>query len=99
MSVVLRGYGLGDIDSGSSVVAFGLVRDLDAGETIETAIADASIAQLFVIDFDGRRKMTAAEYRKYRKLTAMMRMGQIQFQEKRNGIEYFIKPTRFRKAA
>lgn len=64
MSIVLHGFGLGEVDSGSSLVTYGLARDLDQGETIEQAVASTGIENLFVVDFSaGQRKPTAAEFR------------------------------------
>lgn len=85
MSVVLRGFGFSIIDSGSTIVAWGLNRDIADDEPIESAVANAGIDQLFVIDYGyGKRKMTKAEYRKYQQLVAMMRSGQVSFYEKKS---------------
>ena len=76
MSIVLHGFGLGEIDSGSSLVTYGLARDLDQGETIEQAVASTGIENLFVVDFSaGQRKPTAAEFRRFKRLVAAMQMG------------------------
>lgn len=104
MSIVLHGYGLG-IDSGSSLVAFGLARDLSEGETIESAIASADISQLFVIDFGtGHRKATAAEIRRFKRISALVSTSGLQFSErksKRKGqIEFDVSiATTLKKAA
>lgn len=99
MSVILRGLGL-DVDSTSSIVAFGLTVNPKTPEEAMDAIQKAGIENLFVIDFDGRRPLTKPEYRRYRRLVAMMRMGSVQFKQKRGGFEIFIErlPS-FRKAA
>jgi hypothetical protein len=104
VSIVLHGFGLPEIDSSSSLVAFGLARDLEPGETIEQAVAFASIENLFVIDFGaGQRKPTGAEYRRFKRMVKMMQTGQMHFREKpgkRGGIEYWADRTPImRKAA
>lgn len=104
MSIVLHGLGVGEIDSGSSIVAFGLARDLDQGETVEQAVASTGIENLFVIDFSaGQRKATKAEFRRFKRLVAAMQTGSIQFREKpgkRGGIEYWaVRDPLLRKAA
>lgn len=83
MSIVLMGLGLG-IDSGSTVVAFGIARDLEEGETIESAIQNTGIENLFVIDFGlGRRKPTAAEFRRFKRISTLVGTRGLQFSEKR----------------
>lgn len=107
MSVVLHGFGLGQIETQSSIVAFGLARDLDEGESIIDAIANAGIDQLFVIDYGHNigRTPTTAEYRRYKRLVKMVQMGNVHFEEKtqkgKKGISYYAvrKPKMRRKAA
>ena len=104
MSIVLHGFGLGEIDSGSSLVTYGLARDLDEGETIEQAVASAGIENLFVVDFGaGQRKPTAAEFRRFKRMVAAMQMGSLQFRErkgKKGGIEYWaVREPMIKKAA
>jgi hypothetical protein len=72
MSVILRGLGL-DVDSMSSIVAYGLTRDLVGDVPIVDDIDGATIDQLFVIDFGGARPMTAAEWRRWRALMDRIR--------------------------
>lgn len=87
MAIVLRGLGLG-IDSGSTIVAFGIARDLDEGETVEDAVRNASIENVFVIDFGmGRRKPTKAEFRRFKRISALISTRGLQFTERksRNG--------------
>jgi hypothetical protein len=93
MSIVLHGLGVGEIDSGSSIVAFGLARDLDEGETVEQAVASTGIENLFVVDFGGgQRQANAAEFRRFKRMVAAMQLGSLQFRErkgKKGGIEYW----------
>jgi len=103
LSIVLRGFGLG-VDTGSSVVAFGLARDLEEGETVESAVVNADVSQLFVIDFGmGRRKPTAAEIRRFKRIAAMVSMRGLQFTErkgKKGRVEFDVMPAKIlRKAA
>lgn len=102
--IVLHGFGVSDIDSGSTVVAWGLARDLDQGETIEQAITSTGIDNLFVIDFGyGQRKPTQAEYRRFKRIVAAMQTGSLQFKErpgKRGGVEYWaVRDPLLKKAA
>lgn len=102
--IVLHGFGLSEIDSGSSIVAWGLARDLDQGEILDQAVLNAGIEQLFVIDFcDGRRKPTKAEYRRYQRMVKALQLGSLQFKErkgKRGGIEYWaVRDPLLKKAA
>lgn len=84
MSIVLYGLGL-EVDSGSSLVTFGLSNDLGEGQTIEQAIASAGIENLFVIDFGmGRRKPTAAEFRKFQRIAALVSTNGLQFTERKS---------------
>lgn len=84
MSIVLHGLGIGEIDSGSSIVAYGLARDLNEGETVEQAIASADVSQLFVIDFGmGRRKPTAAEVRRFKRIASLVSTRGLQFGERK----------------
>ncbi len=104
MSIVLHGFGLGEIDSGSSLVTYGLARDLDQGETIEQAVASTGIENLFVVDFSaGQRKPTAAEFRRFKRLVAATQLGGLQFRErkgKKGGIEYWaVREPMIKKAA
>lgn len=104
MSIILHGFGLGEIDSGSTLVTYGLSRDLDEGETVEHAVASAGIENLFVVDFSaGQRKPTAAEFRRFKRLVAAMQMGGLQFRErkgKKGGIEYWaVREPMIKKAA
>lgn len=104
MSIVLHGLGGGEIDSGSSLVTFGLNRDLNEGETVEQAVSSAGIENIFVVDFSaGNRKPTAAEFRRFRRLVSAMQMGGLQFRErkgKKGGIEYWaVRDSNLRKAA
>lgn len=105
MSVVLHGFGLGDIDSGSTIVAFGLVRDLQAGEDTAQVITNAGIDQLFVIDYGHQftRPLTEAEYRRFQRLIKMMMSGPVQFRDKvvngKPGLEIWREPIIMRKAA
>jgi uncharacterized cupin superfamily protein len=85
MTIVIRGMGLGEVDTGSTIVAFGIARDLEAGESINDALINAGIDQLFVIDFTDRRKMKPHEYKKYKRLADVMRMGLVTFTEERGG--------------
>ena len=92
------------IDSGSSIVAWGLARDLQEGETVQQAAAEAGIDQLFVIDFGmGRRKPTSAEYRRFKRMVKAMQLGSLQFKErpgKRGGVEYWaVRDPSLKKAA
>lgn len=95
MSVVLHGLGMETIDTGSSVVAFGLAIDLTGDQTVAEAAASTGIENLFVIDFDGRRRASKGEYRRFKRLVRMMQTGQLHFKErKRKGargsdIEYW----------
>lgn len=104
MSIVLRGLGIG-IDTGSTIVAFGLARDLEAGETVETAVLNAGVENLFVIDFGmGRRKPTAAEIRRFKRIAAMVGTRGLQFTEKKSRrkgvVEFDVSPAPIlRKAA
>jgi hypothetical protein len=84
MSIVLWGMGAGEIDSETSVVTFGLNRDLEPGQTIEQAAVGASIENLFVIDYgQGRRRATAAEYRRYKRMLKMVMLGNIRWEQKK----------------
>lgn len=104
MSIVLRGLGIG-IDTGSTIVAFGLARDLGEGETVETAVVNADVSQLFVIDFGiGHRKPTAAEIRRVKRIAAMVGTRGLQFTErkgkKKGRVEFDVAPAPIlRKAA
>lgn len=83
--IVLRGLGI-DIDTNSSIVAFGLARDLVAGETVEQAVVNADVSQWFVLDFGmGRRKPTAAEIRRIKRLSALLAVGNLTFSETPSG--------------
>jgi hypothetical protein len=91
MSVILEGLGL-DVDSQSSIVAWGLTRDLEAGESIEQAIIGSSIENLFVIDFGGRRRMTASEFRRFKRRVKQVETTGLHFKEskrRRNGISFY----------
>lgn len=83
MSIVLHGLGLGDVDSGSTIVAFGLVRDLEAGEDIAEVVQSAGIENLFVIDYGHQfpRPLTEAEYRRFQALIRMIMSGPVSFEE------------------
>jgi len=104
MSVVLHGFGLGDVDSGSTIVAFGIVRDLNPNEDFSSVVRDASIEQLFVIDYGHQfqRPLTEAEYRRFQRLIKMMMSGPVQFRDKvvngKPGLEIWREPI-MRKAA
>jgi len=103
MSIVLRGLGIG-IDTGSTIVAFGLARDLDSGETVESAVQNAGIENLFVIDFGmGRRKPTAAEFRRFKRIAAMVGSRGLQFTEKKSRrkgvVEFDVHPAPILKRA
>ena len=103
MSIVLHGMGL-EIDSGSSLVTFGLSSDLEDGQTIDQAIVGAGIENLFVVDFGaGNRKPTAAEFRRFKRMVSAMQLGSLQFKErkgKKGGIEYWaVRDPLFKKAA
>ena len=77
----MRGLGL-DVDSETSVVAFGLAVDITAGQTVTQVFDAASIEQWFVIDYGcGQRKPTARECRKIKKIIRMMKMGNLRFKE------------------
>ena len=84
MSIILHGLGLGDVNSGSTIVAFGLVQDLEEGADVASVIANAGIEQLFVIDYGHTftRKLTPAEYRRYQMLVKMLLSGPCHFDEK-----------------
>lgn len=83
MSIVLHGLGV-EIDTGSSIVSFGLASNLEEGQTIEQAATSASIENLFVIDFGlGRRKATAAEHRRFKRALKMMLLGGVMWQQKK----------------
>jgi hypothetical protein len=83
VSIVLHGLGV-ELDSGSSVVAFGLATNLEEGQTIEQAAVGASIENLFVIDYgQGRRRATAAEYRRYKRMLKMVMLGNIRWEQKK----------------
>ena len=83
MSIVLRGFGIG-LDSGSTIVAWGIARDLDEGETVESAIANADVSQLFVIDFGlGRRRPSLSEVRRFKRVSALVSTRGLQFTEKK----------------
>lgn len=73
MSIVVRGFGL-DIDSFSSIVAWGLNRDaIDAVNPLPELEA-ATIDECFVIDFRaGRRKMSRTEWTQWRRVLAVIR--------------------------
>ncbi len=104
MSIVLRGLGIG-VDTGSTIVAFGLARDVEAGESVETVVANADVSQLFVIDFGlGKRKPTKAEIRRFQRIAAMVGSRGLQFTERkgrRKGqVEFDVSPAPIlRKAA
>lgn len=104
MSIVLHGLGLGDVDSGSTIVAFGIARDLEAGENIADVVQNAGIDQLFVIDYGHQfpRPLTEAEYRRFQRLIKMLMTGNVQFREKtvngKPGVEVWREPI-MRKAA
>lgn len=68
MSVVLRGLAL-DVDSESSVVAFGLAVDIGASPTLDDLEA-TGIEQWYAIDYRvrKRRPVTEAEWRRIRRL-------------------------------
>lgn len=81
MTVVVQGLGI-DVDSESSMVAFGLTRDLTAGETVTQAFDGSSIENWFVIDYGcGQRKPSRSECRRIRKIIDMMKRGNLRFKE------------------
>jgi hypothetical protein len=100
MSIVLHGLGLGDVNSGSTIVAFGLVNDLEAGQDVAQVIATAGIEQLFVIDYGHQftRPLTQAEYRRWQMLIKMLLSGPCQFRDKivngKPGLEVWREPIR-----
>lgn len=100
MSIVLHGLGLGDVNSGSTIVAFGLVQDLEEGQIAADVIANAGIDQLFVIDYGSTftRPLTEAEYRRYQMLIKMLLAGGVQFRDKtvngKPGLEVWREPIR-----
>lgn len=98
MSIVLHGFGSGEVDSETTVVTWGLARDLDAGQTIEDAVIGASIENLFVIDYGmGRRRPSKAEYKRWKKIVRTMQHGSLHFEErkgKRGGVEYWADRSR-----
>jgi hypothetical protein len=80
--IVVYGYGL-DVDSTSSIVAYGLTASPQTEDQESDAISNASIDEMFVVDYSvGRRRMTRAEYSRWRKLVAMIRAGHM-IQKKR----------------
>ena len=81
MALVLHGMGLGDVNTGSTVVAFGLVND-PQGPLIPT-LQSASIDDLFVIDYGSQfmRPLTKAEYRQFKRLVKLLETGQVLFKE------------------
>ena len=104
MSIVLHGLGLGDVDSGSTIVAFGIARDLDAGESVIDVLQSGSIENFFVIDYGSQftRPLTEAEWRRFQQLIKMMLMGDVQFSDKivngKPGLKIWRQPI-IRKAA
>jgi len=106
MSVILKGFGR-DVDSMSSIVAFGLaVNPVDEAGVVE-AIQAADITQLFVVDYGGqRRKPSAAEWRMFKRMSKHIDMDTLYFRQKKSRkvgkieIEWYVKPLpKFRKAA
>lgn len=84
MSIVLFGLGL-EVDSGSSLVTFGLSNDLAEGQSLDQAIIGASIENVFVVDFGmGRRKPSAAEFRKFKRIAALVSIHGLQFTERKS---------------
>jgi hypothetical protein len=104
MSIVLHGLGLGDVNSGSTIVAFGLVQDLEAGQNPQEVIANAGIEQLFVIDYGSQftRPLTEAEYRRWQMLIKMLLSGPVQFTDQKvngkPGLKIWKEPIKRRAA-
>lgn len=100
MSIVLHGLGLGDVNSGSTIVAFGLVQDLDEGVEVEQVLGNATIEQLFVIDYGSQfpRPLTEAEFRRFQMLIKMLLSGPVQFRDKKvngkPGLEIWKEPIK-----
>ncbi len=85
MSVVLRGFGL-DQDSTSAIVAFGMSIDVQNIANPEVELENASIEQMFAIDYSGmHRPLTLAEWRQWKRIMAQVKAGQrvIQRRERR----------------
>lgn len=104
MAIVLHGFGDESINTGSSIVSFGLGRDLDAGESVAEALDGASIENLFVVDFGtGRRKPSKAEAKRIKRMARLLKTGRLHYAErkgKNGGIEYWPDRSKtFRKVA
>jgi hypothetical protein len=75
MSVILRGLGL-DQDSFSAIVAFGLTIKLNDAESPILELENASIEQLYAIDYSGNhRPLTLNEWRQWKRILAQIRRG------------------------
>ena len=85
MSIVLHGMGLGDVNSGSTIVAFGLNQDLPEGVPVQEVLSSAGIEQLFVIDYGSQftRPLTEAEFRRFQMLVKMMLSGPVRFTDQK----------------
>jgi hypothetical protein len=83
--IVVYGFGL-DVDSSSSLAAFGLALnpiDMPPEQELEV-MESATIEQLYAIDYSsGRRRLTQAEYQRWRKLVAAIKAGQMQAAKRR----------------
>lgn len=106
MSIILQGFGV-DVDSLSSIVAFGLTVDPQTEEEAVEAIQGASIEQLFVVDYGGhRRKASQSEFRRFKRLSRRIDRDNLYFRQRKGRrpgdirTEWYVKPLpRFRKAA
>ena len=100
MSIVLHGLGLGDVSTGSSIVAFGLAGDLPEGVPIPEVLSSAGIEQLFVIDYGSQftRSLTEAEFRRFQTLVKMLLSGPVRFTDQkmngRPGLKIWKEPIR-----
>lgn len=83
MSIVLKGLAL-DVDSTSSIVAYGLSVDpADEGAALD-AITGATIEQLYVVDYGGqKRRPTPAEYRRWKRITKGIGRDNLYFKQRK----------------
>jgi hypothetical protein len=96
LSIVVRGFGL-DVDSSSSIVAFGLTRNhVDTEEPVQV-VNQATIDESYVVEFSGaERKPTPAEWARWRRWVQGITRGglQITVKKRRGRTEYLVENTR-----